>query len=284
MKRISSALAKAIVAVLFGTQASVHAQSLTEEEGTRRAAESFRQAQAAFSRRDFAAAAASFEQAASFKPHPASLLNAAEAWDLAGAPERAAQHCDHVLALPEVDAVHRKGARGMLERLLPRVATLQVEGPSDLALSLDGGPSFEPPAVRRLSPGRHDLSVSRRGLTETRREVLFVKAGELRRLALTSVGPGTQDVPSSLLHETSPRPRADRHRVPKAAWVAFSVSGVAAVASTAFGIMTLNARGAYNANPKRSTLAEFKRDRLGTNVALGLAAVAAAFGIGVIVW
>src|SRR4051812_10152240 len=67
-----------------------------------RAAEIFGQAQAAFSRREFSAAAAAFEQAASFEAHPAALLNAAEAWEAVPDPARAAEDCDRVLAIPGV--------------------------------------------------------------------------------------------------------------------------------------------------------------------------------------
>src|SRR5437868_2667472 len=65
-----------------------------------RAAEIFRQAQAAFARREFSAAAAAFEQAASFENHPATLLNAAEAWEAVPDEVRAAEDCDRVLAMP----------------------------------------------------------------------------------------------------------------------------------------------------------------------------------------
>src|SRR5690348_15803406 len=46
-----------------------------------RATESFQQARAAFARREFTAAAAAFEQAAAYEPHPVAWLDAAEAWE-----------------------------------------------------------------------------------------------------------------------------------------------------------------------------------------------------------
>src|SRR4051812_39095386 len=72
-----------------------------------RADESFRQAKAAFARGEFAAAAAAFEQAATFVLHPAPLMNAAEAWENAGEPVRAIEDCDRVSAIPDAGEQYR---------------------------------------------------------------------------------------------------------------------------------------------------------------------------------
>src|SRR4051812_2488963 len=115
-----------LVAIAIACAATAHA----DDAAHKRAAESFRQAQAAFERRDFAAAAAAFEQAATFEPHPAPLLNAADAWERAGEPARAAEDCDRALAMPNASDAHRAEAGQCLERLAPKLATLDFRGPS----------------------------------------------------------------------------------------------------------------------------------------------------------
>src|SRR3954468_1332556 len=95
-----------LVAIAIACAATAHADDAAHD----RAAESFRQAQAAFQRRDFAAAAAAFEQAAGFEPHPAPLMNAADAWERANEWARAAEDCDRVLAMPAVDPEFRSTA------------------------------------------------------------------------------------------------------------------------------------------------------------------------------
>ena len=59
------------------------------DEPKKQAAEQFSLAQAAFARKDFATAAAAFEQASALAPHVATQLNAAEAW------ERLPWQCTH---------------------------------------------------------------------------------------------------------------------------------------------------------------------------------------------
>src|SRR5206468_4049238 len=96
----------------------------------RRAAASFEQARAAFARKDYAAAAAAFELAASLEPHAAALLNAGEAWQLAGDDLRAAQAYDRVLAFPGLEPSYRADAERRLATVTPHVGTLLVTGPS----------------------------------------------------------------------------------------------------------------------------------------------------------
>src|SRR5438445_551534 len=128
----------------FGATSPAFAGPATDDVH-KRAAESFREAQAAFERREFAAAAAAFEQAARYEPHPAPLLNAADAWERVGDLARAAEDCDLVLAMPSLSEPSRADAERRLARLLPRVATLVVRGPRTALIRIDGGASFHPP-------------------------------------------------------------------------------------------------------------------------------------------
>ena len=109
------------------------ARAAPADDARARAAESFRQAQAAFERRDFAAAAAAFETAAGFAPHPAAWLSAADAWQRAGEPARAADDCERARDVPGLaeastadHADYGHDAAQCIERVRGRVALLAV--------------------------------------------------------------------------------------------------------------------------------------------------------------
>src|SRR5262245_46232309 len=89
----------------------------TDDAARERASRSFSEAKTAFALRNFTAAATAFEEAARLTPHPVTWLDAADAWERAGQPTRAAEDCDRALAIlndPNLGA----DANRRLERLL----------------------------------------------------------------------------------------------------------------------------------------------------------------------
>ena len=91
--RVFACTAALVGAISFASSA------LAEPTDKQRAAELFAGGEAALKRGDFPGAGAAFEQAALYAPHPSALLNAAEAWELAGDVTRAAELCDRALAM-----------------------------------------------------------------------------------------------------------------------------------------------------------------------------------------
>src|SRR4051794_10118832 len=100
--------------LLVASVTGVARAQLPTDEARRLAADSFRQGQTAFERREFAAAAAAFEQAGRLAPHPSAWLNAAEAWERADEPLRAADDCDAALAAPGLEQAHREEAAALV--------------------------------------------------------------------------------------------------------------------------------------------------------------------------
>jgi hypothetical protein len=251
-------------------------RAASPDDTHKRAAESFQQAEAAFRRREFAAAAASFEQAAEFETHPAALVNAAEAWELAGDLPHAAAACDGVLALPDVAAEFRADAERRLARLRPRIATLELNGAPPWSVRVDA--IVQPvllPTKRRLAPGSHVLA--------------FVDAvsGEVRKLNV-ELAPGevrTVEVPPQIVVGplSSPAPVAPATTGPPAAsWMAFGTALVAGGFAGAFGVRTLAAQGDFEESPSHETRDAFYRERTVTNVACAVAIAAAL--VGGVIW
>ncbi|HEY8087863.1 MAG TPA: hypothetical protein VIF09_08460 [Polyangiaceae bacterium] len=238
------------------------------------AAESFRQAQAAFERRDFSAAAAAFEAAAGFAPHPAALLSAAEAWDRAGEPSRAADDCDRARTLPglseaaasdHVDYGH--DAAQCLDRLRSRVALLVLHGVGALAARMDDGAEQVLPVRRWVRPGHHTLVVIDLSSSQMQRRDLELRGGEERVIDLAAPTPTPTPTPTP------------SHALPTGTWIAFGVAAPAAVAYGVFGVMTLHAQSDFDASPTLDAKDTFYRDRALANVTFAVAAVAAATGV-----
>jgi hypothetical protein len=275
-----------VLALCLAALCCVHPLGAQQKSDDHRAGESFRQAQAAFARKEFAAAAAAFEQAARFRPHPAPLLNAAEAWELAEELARAAENCDAVLAMPGLEQTFEKEARERLAKLLPKVATLRVTAPRGGLVSVDGGPPSVIPAVRRLLPGSHQVVLTRPSSGERRELVLELKAGETHALAepaSRAQPPPTENSVPPVIRE--PRPEREEPAatggVPTASWILYGGAAAGLVAASVAGVLTLRARDDFNDSPTEKSADDFDRMKLVTNVSFAVAGVAAALGTGI---
>jgi hypothetical protein len=265
------------------------ASAATTDDDRARAAESFRQAQAAFERRDFAAAAAAFEAAAGFVPHPAAWLSAADAWQRAGEPARAAEDCDRARAVPNLEeaaaadhADYARDASQCLERLRGRVALLAVAGAGATAVRVDDGTEQVLPTRQWVRPGHHVLTLVDLQSSRSRRVELDVRAGEERTVDATSSAPAQPPAPVQAppAPATAPSPEPARSKgIPTASWVAFGLAVPAAVAYGVTGFMTLQAQHDFDASPSSSGRDAFYRDRAMADVSFAIAVTAAAAGV-----
>jgi hypothetical protein len=268
--------------------ARVASAASTDDERAR-AAESFRQAQAAFERRDFAAAAAAFEAAAGFVPHPAAWLSAADAWQRAGEPARAAEDCDKARAVPNPEepaaghSDYSRDAAQCIERLRGRVALLAVAGAGATAVRVDDGAEQLLPTRQWVRPGHHVLTLVDLQSSRTRRVELDVRAGEERTVDATASvpppPPPPQAAPPAAPASASPPAPAPAHGIPTASWVAFGLAVPAAVAYGVTGVMALQAQRDFDAQPTTSTRDAFYRDRTMADVSFAVALTAVAAGV-----
>jgi tetratricopeptide (TPR) repeat protein len=248
----------------------------------------FQQAQQAFEQKNYAAAAAAFEEAAQLAPHPAAWLDAAEAWELDRELPRAAQDCDRALAMPDASETHRREAATRLARLLPSVATLEASdrAGSGLRVTMDGGPEEHVPTRFRLAPGRHVLAVLAPSGTPAGRFDLDLAAGETRTQELTPAAPPPAAGPPPLVAEaplpvaSAGEPGSRRMRSPPvASWIAFATSAAAVATAVVAGELTLSARTDFNQAPTFERRDHFYAMRTVTNVAWATAGGAAVVGV-----
>jgi hypothetical protein len=278
------------LSLALGILLAAHVAAAASPDDERaRAAESFRQAQAAFERRDFAAAAAAFEAAAGFVPHPAAWLSAADAWQRAGEPTRAAEDCDRARAVPNLEdaaaadhADYARDAAQCIERLRGRVSLLAVAGPGATAVRVDDGADQLLPTRQWVRPGHHVLTLVDLQSSRTRRLELDVRAGEERTVDATTAAPATTPAPPRAPPPTaseSTAAPAHSRGIPTASWIAFGLAVPAAVAYGVTAVMTLQAQQDFDASPTASRRDAFYRDRTMADLSFAIALTTAAAGV-----
>jgi tetratricopeptide (TPR) repeat protein len=265
------------VSVLAGVIAAIPARA---EDSRAAASASFREAQAAFARRDFAAAAAAFEQTARTAPHPATWLNAAEAWELRGDWPRAAEACDRALEVAGSSEVHRREAERRLAIAVAHVGTLEVRGPGGFGARVDADAVQPVPLRKRLAVGRHRVVVVNLATGAEKPHEIVSAAGKVRVIDVPVEAPAT---PASD-RATEPAATGSTKAPPTLSWALFASGGVLAAGAGALGYATLGAKDAYESDPTRDSLGDFKTLRTTTNVALGAAVIALLAGAAVWIW
>jgi hypothetical protein len=260
-----------------------HAQSA---DARRRAAEQFEEGKRAFAGGQYAAAAEHFQQAALIAPHPATLINAAEAWERAGEPARAAELCDRITATPYADARFLDAAVAMSRRLAPKIATVDVTVPQGGLATIDGGPEVPIPHRFRVRPGTHEAMVTD-AARRVRKVTLDVGAGETRTLepapdkepdVTPRPPPSPEPPPTAPLGQPAP-PLSEPASPSIAPWIFFGLAGASAGVGGVFAYMTVKSRDDYDATPNHTTADAFYRNRLIADVGLFGAAALAATGV-----
>ncbi len=276
MKRLSALLVVAVA--LCGSPSRALAEPSAPRDETRAdASATFREAQAAFARRDFLAAAAAFEQAARAAPHPATWLNAAEAWEKREDWSRAAEDCDRAIEVATGDADLRREAETRLRRALEHVATLDVRGARGSGARIDHDRVEPLPVRRRLAPGLHEVVLVDLASGREERRSISLAAGQsmiIESPIAAPIAPPRPPAPTPSKPPTS--------GLPTASWILFGVGGGAGIASAVFGVSTLGAKSSFEERPTQDGLDRFHRDRLVTNVLLGVSVIAV--GAGLVTW
>lgn len=264
-----------------------------EGEAQRVAAERFREAQGLFSAGEYAAAATAFEDAARIAPHPAPLLNAAEAWQRANRPASAAADCDRALALPALDAAHRADAERMLAKLSTTIATLRIDWSGFVAIQIDGASVPNDKTRVRVAPGHHIVIVRETAEAEERSFVVALAAGEtevIRSRRLRS--PEAAALPSAPVDPQAGAPeraaqdrttkRAASASLPLAFWGAAGVAGLATVSAATSGLLALGIKTDFEREPTQERWDDFYGTRTVANVSWAVAGLAAGVAVAVL--
>ena len=146
----------------------------------KKAAARFKEAEALFQKHAYAEAAQAFEEANSIAPHPSVLLNAINAWSLAGQPARAAALSQRLIDDGQTDEKSKEEARSKLADLQGKIGRLNIRGAQLKQLTLDGK-AIEPGEVI-VDPGDHQIEAEVDG-HPVRRKVSVV-AGSSQQILL----------------------------------------------------------------------------------------------------
>lgn len=259
--------------------------------GEAEAAAFFSAAQAAYSKKDYTAAAVAFQAAYREAAHPAASYNAGVAWELAGKPEQAADALAiAVLGAKRLGKAEAQDARRRLQKLEKTLGILEVTGPASLEVTVGHAVRAHPPARIHLSAGKHEVKVQN-GTGWSRAYTVDARPGATLILAVEApadppASPPVETPPAdpSSTAETGPAAPssegASSRMLPVLGGISLGLGAGAAAAAIGTGVEALAARDTFLASQNTDAAAHDKaRDlRTATNVLWAVAGVTAAAG------
>ena len=195
------------------------------------------------------------------------------------------------MAFEDIDAATRAQALERLQKVAPRVGTVELDGPSTTS-ARGGGETHALPARLRLSPGVHAFeiasgaatlrwSVELRAGTTVRKEVIL-RDGTLR-LRTPGQAPDETSGPRAAAADTRPPTNVGSegagerdlmHQgtgagIPLVSVIGYGLAAAATGAAAYFGVSTLDARDRWRGTAAGDARPAFYRDRARTNVEPG---------------
>lgn len=280
-----------------------HAQAPAEEPAGDAAAiarQRFSAGAVAYQQKRFVEAALNFEaaSAAAEKANAIALVSAAQAWELADQPPRAADDYARAIAagLPGDRLPTAKDRLATLQGLLGRV---EVTAPDGWRVQLDAFTEVPAPATLHGAAGMHTLSVRAPGRAIDKREVVL-QPGKATLLDLKDVPAAdvkkekkdTKETKDERAVVTPPPPTApvptqesSGAKLRRAVgFVSIGVGTSALLGGVVVGLQALDARDAYGASPSRAGFDHAQSLSTWTNVMLIGGGVFAASGLVLVLW
>jgi hypothetical protein len=165
--------------LLLGQVSQAQAGTVSPQN-KKKAAARFKEGEALFQKHAYAEAARAFEEANSIAPHPSVLLNAINAWALAGQPARAAALCQRLITDPEADEKSKEEARSQLADLQGKIGKVNIRGAQIKNLTLDGKAVEAGEVI--VDPGDHLIEAEVEGKAVQRK--VSVVAGSSQQILL----------------------------------------------------------------------------------------------------
>ncbi|MCA9595941.1 MAG: hypothetical protein KC776_21655 [Myxococcales bacterium] len=265
--------------------------ALADDDNVAEARRLYGEAKKAMGDKRYKEAALGFEAASKLHPHAVALYTAAQAWELAGEPGRAADAYARSLSTPKLSDSQAQRSRERLDALEKDLGVVVVTGPESTQVRLDDHIEVTLPARLHGTPGSHTLTITPEGGVSEERTV------ELSAGATTEIdSEATTDEPAPSQQKKKEVPLSEPRKQPvqvetKSAgpwqtigWVATG-AGVAALGGGALlGISAKDAEDTYKAAPTRETYDHAKGLESKTNIMFITGGVLTAAGVGVLIW
>lgn len=250
------------------------------------AARLYNDARRAMTEERYSEAALGFEAASRLRPHAVALYTAAQAWELAGSPARAADAFALALATPQLDAAQAERARQRLEALQRQLGVIQVLGEETTRVQLDDHSEFRIPVRLHAEAGEHLLLILRAD-GSVDRQTIEVKVGDLLEIDAEVRQADSTPGPARPLADPARRPitpeegdAAPSHSPWQSVGFASLGAGVAGLVGGALlGLAATSAEESYQASPARESYDHAKSLELRTNVMLIAGGVLTGLGV-----
>jgi len=270
MKR--TAILAACLAGLLGADAQAN------EDDAVTAKKAFDRATKLFEDNKYVEAVESFELAYRLRPHFRVQCSIARCYQIMGDAVEAVQHYKRCLS----EGADKSPMKGDIEKMLKDsealITWINVRSPGG------GGKIYvndmergQAPGRVAINPGTHVIRVEREGATPATAKIRTL-GGEERDLTLIPVASGADKPKPDKPKPDKPKPGPRKRLAPLWFWTAVGATAALAVGTIVAGVMTRQARDAYNDDPTRDGLDSFKSRKLTTNVLFGTTLAAAAAG------
>jgi Tetratricopeptide repeat len=243
----------------------------------------FNAGQKAFKAGRYAEAAKAFEEAFRIKPHPAPLINAGDAWEKAGDVAVAARIYQRVLSLEQAGEQDRADATERLAKITPRIGIFELQGDASMRARVDQD-EFHGGDRVYVEVGAHEVTLL--DVDGAKRRKFEVTAGASRTIELQSLLPDTAEPKGeggAAAAGGNDEPGRDQGPPKKGGvrpttLLLFGVTAVATGGAVYFGLKVNSAEKSYNDQPNRDDLDRFNKNKLLTNVCIGVAGASAIVG------
>lgn len=254
MKMRKSLCLLATVVAMSSFSLSSHAQD--DDAGAAEAKKQYQAGTQAYQARRFTEAALAFEAAAAYKANAVVLYAAAQAWEQANAPERAADAYSRALDVQGLTPQQTVTAKDRVASLEKTLGTLVVTGPEGFKVQIDSLTTTTVPARLHAAPGTHVLVVRpTKGDVQKRDVTLDLGLAEnidvTPKVEAPKVEAPKLEPPKTVTVEVEGPPRLSWKKA-----VGFSAIGLGAmglVSGVILGLSANDAADAYNAGPTRQS-------------------------------
>ncbi|MBK7580389.1 MAG: hypothetical protein IPI67_09315 [Myxococcales bacterium] len=239
----------------------------------------------------YSEAALSFEAAGRLKTNAVALYTAAQAWELAREPGRAADAYALALVTPKLNEAQKQKSEERLAELRKDLGTASVSGDDGTRVRLDDHMELAVPTKLHGIPGEHTLAIVRSDGTSDSRK-LKLEAGktvEVDADERPETKPDKPKVKRVELAETRKAPVEEKKSTGPSPLKTLGFVGIGAGVAALGGAVLLglsakDAEDTYKSRPSRETLDHAEGLESKTNIMLIAGGVLTAVGVTLVVW